>query len=206
MPKKPRFVHPLRIIRATTGLTQPKFAKLLGIAAPTVQGIELGQRKISSALATRIAYTTGALPGTFEKRGRKPLCLLTKQAYSSQSYATWLTKITKGNKDTGLDAYRVKFAIYLAELVLMAASEKNRFKPCMHSFAEWIDSTLRNFDLEDTVERVHRDGITADSVLKKNFQSDGNHGPDWFAGQYSVENLKKWDFSSVLGTVMLGQR
>ena len=63
MPKKPRFVNQVRRLRTDAlHLTQPQFAKLIGISASMLQAVELGVRKLSPALADRISYATGVDP------------------------------------------------------------------------------------------------------------------------------------------------
>jgi transcriptional regulator with XRE-family HTH domain len=59
MPRKPKFVHPLRIVREAAGKSQPEFAKLFGVSGSYIQAVELGQRKMSDELADAIMLRFG---------------------------------------------------------------------------------------------------------------------------------------------------
>jgi len=60
MPRKPKFIHPVRQVRTCLGLSQPAFAKLIGCAAVTVQRVEIGTLPLSPKLAISIFEATGA--------------------------------------------------------------------------------------------------------------------------------------------------
>ena len=62
MPRKPRFVHPVRQVRTCLGHSQPAFAKLVGCSAVAVQRIENGTLQLSAKLANAILEATGADP------------------------------------------------------------------------------------------------------------------------------------------------
>jgi len=62
MPRKPRFIHPVRQVRTCLGHSQPSFAKLIGCSAITVQRVENGSLKLSRKLAASILEATGADP------------------------------------------------------------------------------------------------------------------------------------------------
>src|ERR1039458_4674383 len=78
MPKRPKFVHPVRAVRQAVGeslgkkLTQPAFARMVGVSAATIQSVELGRLALSPDLANRIFVLTGAEPRSLIKRGGKP--------------------------------------------------------------------------------------------------------------------------------------
>jgi DNA-binding XRE family transcriptional regulator len=87
MPRKPRFIHPVRQVRTCLGHSQPSFAKLIGCSAVAVQRIENGQLQLSSKLANSILEATGADPCSLlagrdakamDMRGRE----YTKEAYN----------------------------------------------------------------------------------------------------------------------------
>jgi DNA-binding XRE family transcriptional regulator len=62
MPRKPKFIHPVRQVRNCLGHTQPSFAKLIGCSPPTIQRIESGTLPLSRKLAISILEATGADP------------------------------------------------------------------------------------------------------------------------------------------------
>lgn len=45
----------VKTIREFKGMTQPQFAKWLGVASSTIAQVESGHREVSEALASRIA-------------------------------------------------------------------------------------------------------------------------------------------------------
>ena len=54
MPKRPRFVNQIRLLRTEyLKLTQPQFARLIGVSASMLQAVELGMR------GTRYSDATG---------------------------------------------------------------------------------------------------------------------------------------------------
>ena len=56
MPRPPKDpTNPVRVIRTATGLTQPKFAELVGTSAITIQKVENGGLALSRELAGKIA-------------------------------------------------------------------------------------------------------------------------------------------------------
>jgi DNA-binding XRE family transcriptional regulator len=62
MPKRPRFIHPVRQVRTCLSHTQASFAKLLGCATITVQRVENGSLRLSEKLANTILEATGTNP------------------------------------------------------------------------------------------------------------------------------------------------
>jgi len=60
MPRKPRFLHPVRQVRTCLGHSQSAFAKLVGCSAVAIQRIENGTLQLSSKLANSILEATGA--------------------------------------------------------------------------------------------------------------------------------------------------
>jgi len=58
--KNPVPVPALRQVRDATGLSQPEFAQLVGVSAPYIQAIELGQRGPNRDFVQSVADKTGA--------------------------------------------------------------------------------------------------------------------------------------------------
>jgi len=215
-------------------MPQKEFADLLGISLHTYKSIILGRRNkrgIPPDLARKIAYTLGVQLGTFERRGRKPLDLglwpdRKSRPYSRESYSAWQS-LMEGDASTGTDAYRSKLALYLVERVLLAASERKRFMPAFLSLAGWISETKKDFDLEATLGRMHRDGIIADGLLMETHGRDKNgpkrlveitlpsgrlakrlfpdkEGAKRFVATMSPAGLLKWKLADISAAVMVG--
>jgi transcriptional regulator with XRE-family HTH domain len=59
MPRKPRFVHPLRCVRNAVGMSQTAFANAFGVSASFIQAIELGERNLNDDLADKLTLRYG---------------------------------------------------------------------------------------------------------------------------------------------------
>jgi len=76
VPRKPKFTHPLRTLRAALGKSQPQFANMFGISASYVQAIELGQRKLSNELADAIMLRFGVNAESLKRKRNAPAHLI----------------------------------------------------------------------------------------------------------------------------------
>ena len=163
------------------------------------------------------------IPGSFEKRGKRPLAIsLTNPAtksepFSADSLKAWRKRTEEGGAQFD-HAREVKLMVARIEFLLMAASQKERFGPVSLSLAAWINEALTDFDLKNRLKDVHRDGITAASVLKKGFQYRpketfvAKHSAEelrkfeaeaWerFLKSFSIEELQKWNLPDLMGFV-----
>ncbi len=151
MPRRPKFNHPVRVIRTSVKLTQEKFAAEMGLSASALQAIELGKRRakqgIDPLLAARIAVRFGAKPGTFERPDLVPLDL-TGRPYSCFSPAR-LEKLAATEKATGLESRRRQLILEFVDLLLRAAGTEKCFEACRWSLATWAEQVMRDYQLED---------------------------------------------------------
>src|SRR6266568_2284641 len=76
MPREPKFVHPLRTVRAALKKSQPQFANMFGVSASYIQAIELGQRKLSDELADAIMLRLGVDAESLKRRRGVPVSLI----------------------------------------------------------------------------------------------------------------------------------
>lgn len=84
MPKKPRFVNQIRRLRTEyLKLTQPQFARLIGVSASMLQAVELGTRRITEDFANRVAYATGVNPECLLHEGAELRTLIAGTPYLS---------------------------------------------------------------------------------------------------------------------------
>src|SRR6266446_2684577 len=78
MPRKPKFIHPVRALRQAVGeakghtISQPAFAAMIGTSPATIQSVELGRLRLSPALARRIAIGFSADARSLMKAKGKP--------------------------------------------------------------------------------------------------------------------------------------
>lgn len=84
MPKKPRFVNQIRRLRTEyLKLTQPQFARLIGVSASMLQAVELGARRVTEDFANRVAYATGVNPEGLLQEGAELRALIAGTPYLS---------------------------------------------------------------------------------------------------------------------------
>ena|ERR1041385_897669 len=129
MPKPPRFIHPLRRIRTTIGLSQQKFAVLIGCSTPTVHAIENGRTPISTALEARIFVETGADAKELIK-GRKGKALdENRQPYTNEFFESWKKRQEKYDTQTALTEFEtlLEDASRLGRLPDMLIAAQERF-------------------------------------------------------------------------------
>jgi transcriptional regulator with XRE-family HTH domain len=55
------FISPLYTLRQRCRLTQPEFARLIGVAFDTVQSVETGRAKLTPGILEKVRYATGAV-------------------------------------------------------------------------------------------------------------------------------------------------
>jgi transcriptional regulator with XRE-family HTH domain len=99
MPRKPRFIHPVRQVRTCLGHSQPSFAKLIGCSAAAVQRIENGKLPLSSKLANSILEATGADPvSLLAGRDAKAMDMMGRE-FSKDSYNFYRTVLPCDDKE-----------------------------------------------------------------------------------------------------------
>ena len=87
-------LHPnmaLRQVRTATGLSQNRFAQLVGVSAAYIQAVELGQRNASVELAESVSIQTGASPVCLAEAWSQAFDLNGKP-YSVESYEEFTSK------------------------------------------------------------------------------------------------------------------
>ena len=72
MPRRPRFIHPLRVVRLALGKSQLQFARMFGVSASYIQAVELGQRNLNDELADAIMLRCGVDASSLKRKRGKP--------------------------------------------------------------------------------------------------------------------------------------
>ena len=72
MPRRPRFIHPLRAVRRALGKSQLQFARMFGVSASYIQAVELGQRNLNDELADAIMLRCGVDASSLKRKRGKP--------------------------------------------------------------------------------------------------------------------------------------
>jgi DNA-binding XRE family transcriptional regulator len=150
MPKRPKFIHPVRAVRLTVGdaldrtLTQPAFARMVGVSASTIQSIELGRLRVSRDLANRICLVTGVDPESIMKEVGAPVAL------HGGPFLSTSFQLHKHFYDSmqGEHSFR-KANLYLESLLRAAAAlgKDNRLLAVLLSFDQWLNKTRKEFGL-----------------------------------------------------------
>ena len=76
MPQRPKFIHPLRVVRTALNKSQPQFAKMFGVSTSYIQAVELGQRKLNDELADAIMLRLGVDAESLKRKRGAPVHLI----------------------------------------------------------------------------------------------------------------------------------
>lgn len=151
MPKKPKFIHPVRFVRQTVKMSQPAFAKLIGTSQATIQSVELGRLVVSKRLARRMGGATGVDPYSVMKNRGKPLDCDGKP-YSVDSFNR-LVKSPGKFPDADATLYIEQAILYFQALAEASNGPlKFRFSPLMASLDEWLQDARKEFGLEKSAD------------------------------------------------------
>src|SRR5208282_1403616 len=176
MPRKPRFIHPVRQVRTCLGFSQPAFAKLVGCSAVAIQRIENGTLQLSRKLANSILEATGADPFTL-RAGREANAMdMMGHEYTKQSYEFYKGVIPCTEKELKFHLYKL---IHYLELLLIASNRVNQIKTYAVNGAiqESFQKIAEDFNLE---KGIHNFLIEQRSVDKRIYRvSDLRKFPEY---------------------------
>lgn len=153
MPRKPRFIHPVRQVRTCLGLSQPAFAKLIGCSAVAVQRIENGSLPLSRKLAISILEATGADPVSL-LAGHDAKALDTMgDEYTKDSYE--ISKIIPPYNQKEMLSLFIKI-FHQIQLLFLASNRGGRFK--VYAINSALQKALMNladnFDLTNSIKTI----------------------------------------------------
>jgi transcriptional regulator with XRE-family HTH domain len=150
MPRKPRFIHPVRQVRTCLGYSQPAFAKLVGCSAVAIQRIENGTLQLSRKLANSILEATGADPSTL-RAGREAKAMdMMGHEYSKKSLEFYRGVLPCTEKELKFHLYKI---IQYLELLLIASNRSNQIKTYAVNGAiqESFQKIAEDFNLEKAI-------------------------------------------------------
>jgi DNA-binding XRE family transcriptional regulator len=159
MPKKPKFIHPVRALRELiseakgNSISQPAFAKMVGTSPATIQSIELGRLKISSSLASKIAFQFGADVESLMTNSGKPMRDNRPLTVGDLSFSAEL-------EEQGLLAatdYALMVDILKAAQALLLASRspnKKRFRAVAAGLTDWVLTSAAEYNLKKEYKTV----------------------------------------------------
>jgi DNA-binding XRE family transcriptional regulator len=131
MPRKPKLNHPLRRLRLTLGMTQPKFATMVSVSSDTIKSVESGRLKMSASLAFLIATATGVDDASIRSKTGRPLALLTGREFELADAVNWQKE--PDNWQTQVDN-----SIKDLNRIFAVARNKKQFQPVYLRFSQWI--------------------------------------------------------------------
>jgi transcriptional regulator with XRE-family HTH domain len=76
VPRKPKFVHPLRALREAFKISQSEFGKMFGVSASLIQLIELGERNLNDDLADAIMLHFGIDAESLKRKHGAPVSVV----------------------------------------------------------------------------------------------------------------------------------
>ena len=146
MPRAPKFIHPLRIVRKEMGnFSQPRFGAMIGCSASTIQAVENGQLKLSLRLAHRIQLHTGAQSHELIKGRRGKAVDFMNKPFSKQSYENWKWFFVEP-QIAGVKKHLSNLTEGLATL-LNAAQKRRRLVTVVMATTEALRDIANHFDL-----------------------------------------------------------
>jgi transcriptional regulator with XRE-family HTH domain len=155
VPKKPPKESDLTKVRKGLGLSQPDFARRLGVSASMIKKLEEGKRRMTQDLQARIYAETGI---TFINGD---VCN-ESFSYSKEDHTEWLTE-TRFNKRGAEIAARM--IAKLAELMFDAASHPNVQKSLQvfNALLQSVERIKDEFQLDPHIEALLRDRYSTDT-------------------------------------------
>ncbi len=96
MPRLPKTIHPLRMLRlATDHPTQSDFAAYVGVSSATIQAVEQGKLKLTPQLAARIRQMTGCNDAELLKGWAGKAKGLDGKVYCMEHFQSWKGQLGK---------------------------------------------------------------------------------------------------------------
>ena len=151
MPRKPSFSHALRQVREAVGKTQSDFAQMVGCSAPTIRGIENGQRHVTQELAERILDVTGAWPFCLTENWDEA-CDLYGDPYTPVSFLRF-----KEGLDDEVAAKSAKWVIQGLDRIFDAAAKAGKSSLALYYTSKAIAEVFARLNLDDALYRVHEE-------------------------------------------------
>lgn len=156
MPKKPKFKNNLTRVREGLGLSQPDFARKLGVSASIIKKVEAGKRTLSQDLSAAIFAETGRL--LISAPEETPL------EYTTEDHAAWKKEVLFDQKSVK-GAERV--VMKLVELMLAASARPGVEKSYVvfHALIQAIERVKNEFHMEKHIDAELRDRQATETKL-----------------------------------------
>jgi hypothetical protein len=150
MPKRPKKSHPIRELRVLIGKkTQPQFAAMIGIKADTLKKIENHERGLTSRVAERIHWMTGA-NARYLAFGR--LRNAWGDEYAPGFYQHWRDGYWPQSDQIAIDK-ALKLAPWV-EILLRAAARKNQLWIVFARLIQALNDCREDFGLSVSINKI----------------------------------------------------
>ena len=155
MPIPPKFIHPLRTVRAAMGKkSQAALASLVGVSAVTIKKIEQGDLEMSMSLSMRIMAATGANPLSVRDKNGTPKDIW-GDPYDADSFLAYLR--SNVGKASGTDFEDEKYyqdtlfrMSCQLEWIVQAAAQRRRLPAIEFAWQAWLYQASSDFHLLET--------------------------------------------------------
>jgi transcriptional regulator with XRE-family HTH domain len=175
MPRTPKFVHPLRAVRAALNKSQPEFGKMFGVSGSYIQAIELGGRELGDELADAIMLRLGVDAESLKRKRGIPTPLLQKKRIAEiMDRETGAAHIAELRRLENKPRERLRFQIDLwckivpalegsipyqdtirkLFLLLKAATRKGEHLTLLAQLDRWMENAAKKFRLRSTIIEI----------------------------------------------------
>jgi transcriptional regulator with XRE-family HTH domain len=154
MPKKPNFKNNLTRLREGMDLSQPEFARLVGVSASMIKKIERGNRTMSPDLSARIFAETGIMLIPAPKE--------TPIEYSKEQHEAWKKDLEFNEKSVQAAA---RVIMKLVRIMLAASIRPGVQKSYVvfNALIQAIEVVKKDFKMEKHIEAELRDKLSTET-------------------------------------------
>jgi DNA-binding XRE family transcriptional regulator len=157
MPRQNKLRHPIKLVREATGLSQKRFAALVGHSKDTIQAIEIGRHNPSRLLAEKVFVQTGAVPETLLKLRGTPLDI-EGEPYTRDSFARWTSTINKPHaRLLPREKGAIRYLNWLVSTLQYAALRAGKLFAIQYQLDRRIAELASEFGLQNSIAGYLRD-------------------------------------------------
>jgi transcriptional regulator with XRE-family HTH domain len=148
MAKRPKQMTPLRQVRKCSGLSQNKFASMVGINLHLYHSLELGRASLTEANAYRIFDHTGAAPSTLDHRHSATAFAADGHPYSEKAWKAWRKYLGKEHLHWQQTDHLLNWTHFLCD----TARKQGRLRLAQRALARALKTVAIDCRLEAAIE------------------------------------------------------
>jgi len=150
MPRQNKLRHPIKLVREATGLSQSRFAALVGHSKDTIQAIEIGRHNPSRLLAEKIFIQTGAVPETLLHLRGSPLDI-EGEPYTRDSFTRWTATIKPTTRLLQREKGAIRYLNWLVSTLQYAALRAGKLFAIQYQLNKCILELVSEFGLQNSI-------------------------------------------------------